>query len=95
MLTVFLVIFAELVNTAVEKAVDTATEEIKESAKIAKDAAAGAVLTLSVGAIAVGVCLFGDIEKITYTLTRIFTEPTALIVGAILAGFDLFILLKK
>ena len=42
--TIFTVITAELINTAVERAVDTATTEISPTAKLAKDASAGAVL---------------------------------------------------
>lgn len=74
-LTVISVISAELVNTAIERAVDTATEDIKLSAKIAKDAAAGAVLIAAAGAVCVGVCLFGNIKKIKHTLILIFTNP--------------------
>lgn len=70
-LTVSAVISTELANTATERTVDTATDEIKESARLAKDAAAGAVLVTVVGAIAVGICLFSDAEKITYTVKTI------------------------
>jgi len=41
----YLVLVVELINTAVERAVDTATEEFHPSAKLAKDASAAAVLT--------------------------------------------------
>ena len=50
---VFLVLAAELLNTALEAAVDLATRERDERARLAKDAAAGAVLVLAVGAVAV------------------------------------------
>ena len=92
LLTVFAVISAEIFNTALEKAVDTATEEIKLSAKISKDAAAGGVLVLSIGAVAVGICLFGDVEKITYTLTEIFTNIKNLVPCILLGIFDLYVL---
>lgn len=91
-LTVFAVISAELMNTAVENAVDTATHELKESARLAKDASAGAVLVMSLGAIIVGIYLFGDAEKITYTLTVIFTSVKNLILCTLLGIFDLYIL---
>jgi hypothetical protein len=50
---VFLVLAAEVMNTAIEAAVDLATREPDGRARLAKDAAAGAVLVLSVGAAAV------------------------------------------
>ncbi len=62
------VIAAELDNTALESAVDTATREIRPDAKLAKDAAAGAVLALSAASLLVGVCLFGNLDKIKTTL---------------------------
>ena len=51
-LTNFLVLVAELLNTAVERAVDTATKEYSESAKLAKDCGAGAVLAIGLFALA-------------------------------------------
>lgn len=70
-----IVISAELMNTAVERAVDTATRERVPSAKLAKDAAAGAVLVSAAASIAVGICLFGNCGRIAETLVRIFTAP--------------------
>ena len=49
----------ELLNTAVERAVDLASPGAHELAKIAKDAAAGAVLAASVYAVAVGAIVLG------------------------------------
>ena len=54
-----LVISLELVNTALEAAVDLATEEQKPLAKLAKDAAAGAVLIAAVLAAVAGALIFG------------------------------------
>ncbi len=50
---VFLVPAAEVLNTALEAAVDLAGGRTDERARLAKDAAAGAVLVLAVGAAAV------------------------------------------
>lgn len=86
------VISAELLNTAIEKAVDTATSEIKQVAKISKDAAAGAVLVLCVCAIFVGVCLFGDFAKIGATLIHIFTDFRILIPCLVLGILDIVFL---
>ena len=52
-----LVVGGELINTAVERAVDTATSEYNEKARIAKDAAAGAVLIFAFFSVLVGVCI--------------------------------------
>lgn len=64
MLTFSSVISAELINTAIEAAVDLCSPEQHRLAKIAKDAAAGAVLVTAIFAVAVGVLLFGDIAVI-------------------------------
>lgn len=53
-----LVIALELVNTAVEAVVDLVTEERKPLAKIAKDTAAGAVLTAAFMAAVIGCIIF-------------------------------------
>lgn len=60
-LTFSSVISAELINTAIEAAVDLCSPEQHWLAKIAKDAAAGAVLAAAIFAVVVGVLLFGDI----------------------------------
>ena len=53
-----LVISLELVNTGVESAVDLATGgKIMPLAKLAKDAAAGAVLVSAIGAVALGIVI--------------------------------------
>jgi len=53
-LVITLVLFAELVNTALEAVVDLVSPDYHELAKRAKDVAAGAVLVSSVGAIVMG-----------------------------------------
>ncbi len=55
---VTLVIFAELINTAVEVVVDMVSPEYHPLAKRAKDVAAGAVLVASIGAIVMGFFAF-------------------------------------
>jgi diacylglycerol kinase len=57
-LTIALVLAAEAVNTAVEAAVDLATSSRHPLAKVAKDAAAGAVLICAVAAVVVGCIVF-------------------------------------
>ncbi len=57
-LVIAMVICLELVNTAIERAVDLTTKEYKELAKIAKDVAAGAVLVMSMFSVIIGIIIF-------------------------------------
>lgn len=57
-ITFSLVITSEMFNTSIEKAVDLATMEYDETAKIAKDVAAGAVLLNAIVAVIVGISIF-------------------------------------
>ncbi|GAC42958.1 diacylglycerol kinase family protein, partial [Paenibacillus popilliae] len=58
-LAITLVVSAELMNTAVESAVDLTRPAPHPLAKIAKDTAAGAVFMTAVFAVIVGAVLFG------------------------------------
>lgn len=53
-ISISFVLFAELMNTAVEAVVDMVTPEFHPAAKVAKDVAAGSVLVSVVGAIVTG-----------------------------------------
>ena len=53
-----LVLSLELMNTAMENVVDLVTEEKKPKAKVAKDAAAGAVLVAAIFAVIIGISIF-------------------------------------
>ncbi|MDN5363207.1 MAG: undecaprenol kinase [Eubacteriales bacterium] len=55
LLAIFLVLITEMINTALERTVDLATDEYRELARQAKDAAAGAVLLAAVFAVLVGI----------------------------------------
>ena len=57
-LCIGMVLFAELINTAVEAVVDLATSELHPLAKRAKDIAAASVYTLSITAAVVGLIVF-------------------------------------
>ena len=61
---VFFVIFAELVNTAIETVVDLFVDTYHPKAKIAKDVGAGAVVLAAMNAIIVAYFLF--LEKQNY-----------------------------
>ena len=57
-LVIVLVIVSEMINTAIEEMIDLITNEHREEAKRAKDAAAGMVLVTSIGALIVGIVIF-------------------------------------
>lgn len=57
-LTITVVLVGELINTAVEAAVDLFSPRMHDLARIAKNVAAGAVLVSSIGSVSVGVLLF-------------------------------------
>jgi diacylglycerol kinase (ATP) len=58
LLAIAFVLIAEMVNSALEAAIDMATTAFDPLAKLAKDIAAGAVLIASVNAVAVGYLVF-------------------------------------
>ena len=57
-ITIVMVISAELFNTAIETVVNMITMEKNEKAKIAKDVSAGAVLVTAIGSAIVGLIIF-------------------------------------
>src|SRR6266545_3774952 len=58
LLAIAFVLIAEMINTAIEAAIDVATTAFDPMAKLAKDIAAGAVLIATVNAIAIGYLVF-------------------------------------
>lgn len=95
-LAAVLVIFAEMMNTAIETIVDLVTDDYHELAKIAKDVAAGAVLITSVGAIILGyLVLSGHIFPLFDSQPTLGKEPYGTVpVGALLIVIILIVLLK-
>lgn len=57
-LTILLVITTEMLNTSIEKAIDSVTKEHRTDIKIAKDVASGMVLIAALGAVIIGVLIF-------------------------------------
>jgi len=57
--TIMIVMSAELFNSAIEAAVDRVGSEPHPLSKVAKDMAAGAVLIAALGAVIVGLLIFG------------------------------------
>lgn len=72
LISITIVIVAELINTAIESVVDLVTDQYHELAKIAKDVAAGAVVVTAMNAVVVGYLLFYD--KLNPTTLNILTK---------------------
>jgi diacylglycerol kinase (ATP) len=59
-LSITFVLVAEMINSAIEAAIDVATSSFDPLAKLAKDIAAGAVLIASINAIVIGYLVFSS-----------------------------------
>ncbi|MBU5455120.1 diacylglycerol kinase [Caproiciproducens sp. MSJ-32] len=69
LITITLVLAAEIINTAIEATIDMTMNHYHPLAKIAKNAAAGAVLITAINAVIVGYIMFWDkITKISYSV---------------------------
>jgi diacylglycerol kinase (ATP) len=80
LIAISFVLVAEMINTAVEAAVDVASTSFDPLAKLAKDIAAGAVLISAVNAVAVGYLVFsGEVaERSSEFLDRLSDAPAQL-----------------
>jgi diacylglycerol kinase (ATP) len=80
LLAIAFVMIAEMINTAIEGAVDVSTTSFDPNAKLAKDIAAGAVLIATVNAVAVGYLVFsGQIaDRSSRLLDRLANAPAQL-----------------
>ncbi|HET7129283.1 MAG TPA: diacylglycerol kinase [Gaiellaceae bacterium] len=85
LISVTFVLIAEMLNTAVEAAIDIATTSFDPMAKLAKDIAAGAVLIAAINALAVGYIVFsGKIaDRSANLLDRLRHEPAELTLVAL------------
>ena len=77
------VISAELINTAVENAVDAASKNVSPKAKAAKDCAAGAVLICALFSAVCGTVIFINRERLTALWEFFSGDLTAVIVLAV------------
>jgi diacylglycerol kinase (ATP) len=77
LIAIAFVLVAEMINTAIEGAIDAATTSFDPMAKLAKDIAAGAVLISAVTAVAVGYLVFAGkaADKSARVLDRIRDAP--------------------
>jgi diacylglycerol kinase (ATP) len=80
LLSIAFVLIAEMINTAIEGAVDVSTTSFDPNAKLAKDIAAGAVLIATVNAVAVGYLVFSQqlADRSSRILDRLGNAPAEL-----------------
>ena len=85
LLAITFVLVAEMINTAIEGAIDAATTSFDPMAKLAKDIAAGAVLIASVNAVAVGYLVFAGkaADKTARVLDKLRNAPAEITVVAL------------
>jgi diacylglycerol kinase (ATP) len=85
LLAIAFVLVAEMINTAIEGAIDAATTSFDPMAKLAKDIAAGAVLIASVNAVAIGYLVFAGkaADKTARVLDKLRNAPAEITVVAL------------
>ncbi|MEE0914453.1 MAG: diacylglycerol kinase family protein [Ruminococcus sp.] len=79
------VMAAEIINTCIEELCNLTADRYEPLVKTAKDAAAGAVLVLSIAAVAVAVVFFFDIEVIIGIFKFFIANPVLIAVLVISA----------
>lgn len=96
LLAIAFVLVAEMINTAVESAIDVSTTAFDPIAKLAKDIAAGAVLIASVNAVAIGYLVFAGkaADKTARVLDRIRDAPAEITVIALVLTVIIVIVTK-
>jgi len=85
LLAIAFVLVAEMVNSAIEGAIEISTTSFDPNAKLAKDVAAGAVLIASVTAIAVGYLVFAHAaaHRTARVLDRVRDAPAEITLAAL------------
>jgi diacylglycerol kinase (ATP) len=80
MISIAFVLIAEMINTAIEGAVDVSTTSFDPNAKLSKDIAAGAVLIATVNAVVIGYLVFSEAvqDSSSRLLDRIADAPAKL-----------------
>jgi diacylglycerol kinase (ATP) len=96
LIAICFVLVAEMINTAVEAAVDVASTTFDPMAKLAKDIAAGAVLISAVNAIAVGYLVFsGQVaDRSARFLDRLSDAPAEVTLIALVLTIGIVIATK-
>jgi diacylglycerol kinase (ATP) len=82
LLAISFVFITEMINSAIEQAIDVATTSFDPLAKLAKDIAAGAVLIATVNAVAIGYLVFsGEVaDRSSRLLTRLRDAPAQVLI---------------
>lgn len=95
-LTITLVIFAEMINTAIEAVVDIIVDEFHPRAKVVKDVAAGAVFITAFNAVIVAYLVFFDkIEPTAVSiLNKLSDNPLHIVFIGILITMISIVILK-
>jgi diacylglycerol kinase (ATP) len=85
LLAIAFVLITEMVNSAIEGAIDISTTSFDPNAKLAKDVAAGAVLIATINAVAIGYLVFAGkaAEKGASTLDKLRDAPAEVTVVAL------------
>ena len=85
LLAIAFVLVAEMVNTAIEGAIDVSTTSFDPNAKLAKDVAAGAVLIAAITAIAIGYLVFAHAaaHRTARLLDRVRDAPAEITLSAL------------
>jgi diacylglycerol kinase (ATP) len=85
LISITFVLIAEMINSAIESAIDVATTSFDPLAKLAKDVAAGAVLIATMNAVAVGYLVFSDkaADRSSDILERLREAPAQLTLVAL------------
>jgi diacylglycerol kinase (ATP) len=96
LLAITFVLIAEMINTALEGAIDVATTAFDPMAKLAKDIAAGAVLIATVNAVIVGYLVFsGQVaDRTSRLLDRLSNAPAKLTLVALVITIIIVIATK-
>jgi diacylglycerol kinase (ATP) len=86
LLAIAFVLIAEMINTAIEGAIDATTTSFDPMAKLAKDMAAGAVLIASVNAVAIGYLVFAGkaADKTASVLDKVRDAPARITLVALI-----------
>src|SRR5437868_5384630 len=96
LISISFVLIAEMINSAVEGAIDISTTSFDPMAKLAKDIAAGAVLIASVNALAVGYLVFAGkvADRSSHLLDRLRQAPAELTLVALVLTIIIVIATK-
>ena len=96
LLAIAFVLIAEMINSAIEGAIDVATSSFDPLAKLAKDIAAGAVLIAAINAVAVGYLVFSGktASRTARLIDRVRDAPAELTIVALVVTVIVVIAIK-